>query len=477
MLRLGLMLALVAVAAAKRFEGQLVRVEGLPEETWAVIGADGILTPLGKGVVPPRKDKDGAEIVAGSRVIMYCASIDANGQCTYLTSADASVLAPAPAPSSAKTPLKMRPLVMILDLTSCNALYTPQVTPSSISTTYLGPNLDAQGGHAIKFEQCSYSTLTINATGFKALTVAPACTSALAACSIGDIQAAADTAAKAIIGTTAFSSYTHYTYVLPTSMDSVCGGWMGLALLGGPPNWVWIKSHSMAVDRWATVMQENLHTSMGRGDVCPNAPELYRMGWASPLANLSATDLSSAGSTRTYNLPATYLTATGNHLRIKPDWLAGYSTNPNAFKNLYLSVRAAKYADAALLTEFASTISIHEINATCDNAFPNLKTDDPILTFVSAIASGSQLDLPSYSMVVYGGAWVGTDIMRVHVCRYVSSASECPTLAALEARPSPPRPPSPLPPSPPKASPSPSPSPTSTSSKPATGKGRRMLRL
>jgi hypothetical protein len=106
-------------------------------------------------------------------------------------------------------------------------------------------------------------------------------------------------------------------------------------------------------------------TSMGRGDACPNAAEISRMGWASPAGNgggaINATALP-AGGTRTFHLPATYLTGTGNYLRIRPTWLANYGDVLQS-KNLYIAVRVAKVGDAALSSTYASKVNVHEVNA------------------------------------------------------------------------------------------------------------------
>lgn len=57
---------------------------------------------------------------------------------------------------------------------------------------------------------------------------------------------------------------------------------------------------------------------MGRGNSCPNAPELSYMKWATPVTGGSALNASllPVGQAVTFNLPATYLTGTGNFLRV-----------------------------------------------------------------------------------------------------------------------------------------------------------------
>ncbi len=102
---------------------------------------------------------------------------------------------------------------------------------------------------------------------------------------------------------------------------------------------------------------------MGRGDTCPNAAEISRMGWASPAtggAAISSAVLppATSGGYLSYNLPATYLTGTGNYIRVRPDWLgSSYSTTLTG-RNLYLAVRVAKVGDAALGTSYAGLVSV-----------------------------------------------------------------------------------------------------------------------
>lgn len=103
---------------------------------------------------------------------------------------------------------------------------------------------------------------------------------------------------------------------------------------------------------------------MGRGDACPNAAEISRMGWATPVpggGQLDYTSLS-AGLARSFALPATYLTGTGNFIRVLPNWLATY-TDIKIARNLYMAVRVAKGGDISLNPSLASRLHIHQVNA------------------------------------------------------------------------------------------------------------------
>ncbi|EFJ50783.1 metalloproteinase, extracellular matrix glycoprotein VMP11, partial [Volvox carteri f. nagariensis] len=368
-----------------------------------------------------------------------------------------------------------RVLVMILDYTICG--FPAGLDESTTRSLFLGPNGDGTGGIAQKYTQCSYGKFNLNTTAFRAVTVPQtSCSTAITAtCSWWAISNNCDLATKALIGNVAFSSFTHYIYIVPPGLPCP---WSGLALL--PGNQVWLQTSPYGVYRWATVMQEALHnyglwhswangveyadnsTAMGRGEACPNAAEISRMGWSSPATGgdaIDSTALPQAGTVRSFALPATYLTSTGNFLRVMPDWLPSYYTNPAIAKNLYIAVRVAKGPDAGLLAPFASTVHVHEANATMDNGYPTLyATTDRKITIISTIPSLGRANLTAYNLVVYGGSWASTDTMRVHLCRYTTSPSECPGLGAIEAPPPSP-PPSPRPPPNPRPSPPPRPPP------------------
>lgn len=108
---------------------------------------------------------------------------------------------------------------------------------------------------------------------------------------------------------------------------------------------------------------EDYSTAMGRGNACPNAPELARMSWATAAPNGNAVNSMSLaiGVARSFILPATYLTGDGVYVRIQADWLINY---PIIGKNLYLAVRVAKGSDTTINANYASRVNIHEVNAT-----------------------------------------------------------------------------------------------------------------
>lgn len=103
---------------------------------------------------------------------------------------------------------------------------------------------------------------------------------------------------------------------------------------------------------------------MGRGDACPNAAEISRMGWATPAVGGGQLNSSAlpVGNPRTFTLPATYLTGSGSYLRLLPDWLPNYGDSSSG-RNLYIAVRVAKGGDAGLDGSLASMVHVHEVVA------------------------------------------------------------------------------------------------------------------
>ncbi|EFJ52162.1 metalloproteinase, extracellular matrix glycoprotein VMP36 [Volvox carteri f. nagariensis] len=75
-----------------------------------------------------------------------------------------------------------------------------------------------------------------------------------------------------------------------------------------------------------------------------------------------------------------------------------------------------------------------------DNDASRYPYTDRKISFINSAAPRSQVVLTDYKLVLYGGSWVGTDVLRVHFCRYRDSPRECPSLDSLEAAlPPPPR--------------------------------------
>ncbi|GLC57070.1 hypothetical protein PLESTB_001179700 [Pleodorina starrii] len=152
---------------------------------------------------------------------------------------------------------------------------------------------------------------------------------------------------------------------------------------------------------------------MGRGDACPNAAEIARLGWATPAVDGDNLDGSSLlpGVAKSFVLPATHLTGDNNYLRVLPDWLPTYSQRSLA-RNIYIAVRAAKGGDAALGAAYASKVNVHEVNAIVDNDPQNYSTCDPRVQLIGALGSLQSLTLDKFKLVLYGGSWVDVDTMQ-----------------------------------------------------------------
>ncbi|GIM00042.1 hypothetical protein Vretimale_5110, partial [Volvox reticuliferus] len=441
------------------------------KQAWAVRTLDGSLTPIVRSFVLPPTDPSGKHLLPGAVVIVDCIMNSGTGECSPASDSAITVLAEAVLAATSGN-VTQRPLAIILDYGSCG--FSSSLTPSDVRSIFLGPSGDGSTGVARKYAQCSYGKFTINATAFMAITVPANCTTAVtASCSWWTLSQNGDTGARAALGTTLFSSFTNYIYIVPSGLSGVCP-WAGLAVL--PGRQVWLMASTYGVRRWATVMQETIHnyglwhswqngieyndysTAMGRGDACPNAAEISRMGWATPAVGGEAINsaILQAGNSRSFVLPATYLTGDNNYLRVTPDWMASYNS-PVSAKNLYMAVRVALAGDSLLDPYYASKLNVHEVNATMDNGYPNdaYLNSDRQIQFIDAVPAYSQKTFADYKLVVYGGLWVANGTLRVHLCRYTSSPGECPSLSSLEPVPPPPlSPPPPLPsPRPPSSSP------------------------
>ncbi|EFJ48366.1 metalloproteinase, extracellular matrix glycoprotein VMP21, partial [Volvox carteri f. nagariensis] len=470
----------------KQIAGELVYITLDNVDQWLIRDSNGVLIPLMGGYKPPKTDSQGIPVSPGSAVQLDCIFTEATGECTPDDLTTFTVISYAPAPSTLEKTIFQSLLVMVLDYPDCG--FPATTTEEEIRTIYLGPNGDGKGGLAEKYTQCSYGKFNLNITAFRAVRVTHQCSTPITTtCAAWAMSILADAATKALIGPAAFSSFSHYTYIVPPGLQPVCP-WSGLAIL--PGRQTYLQTSANGVYRWATVMQEAIHnyglwhswqngteyddysTAMGRGDACPNAAEISRMGWATPAVGGDQLNSSALlpGTARTFTLPATYLTGNNNYLRVTPDWLPVYN-NTLMGRNLYIAVRVAKNVDSGLSnTIYASKVNIHEVNATMDNGYPATFTNsDRKIQFINTVDPMSQLAMGAYQLVVYGGSWVGTDTLRVHLCRFLTSPSECPSLSTLEVQPPPPTP-SPRPPSPSATSrmppPRPSPSPRSLSPPP-----------
>ncbi|GIL73954.1 hypothetical protein Vretimale_5108 [Volvox reticuliferus] len=475
--------------------------------------ADGNVTPFAHGYQPPDVDNTTGPISTGDVIQLdctlgrtgYCGACpggesatcicpagDTTQACVGASQATVSRIVPAwqvvgfdpndPKQGTAMN-INYKLLVMILDYSACG--YAPTLDVDTVTKLYMGPNRDGNGGIADKFRRCSYGKFNISY--FQAAVVKPACsTPVTSGCSWWAISSGADAAAKAQLGQLFFSNFTYFTYVVPPGLQSVCP-WAGLALLPGKQTW--LQSSDYGVLRWATVMQETIHnfglwhswknnweyedysTAMGRGDACPNAAELSRLGWATAAANgggeISTGVLTTPGKYVTWTLPATYITGDNNYLRVTPNWLPTYA-NTTFAKNLYIALRAPKGGDATMSSTYINRVHVHEVNATMDNGFPTSFTfGDRRIQIINMIPPSTRQVVSGYNLVVYTGALTSNDNIQVSLCRFDTSDSQCGALPPPSPPPSPPPPPvkpSPPPPNPKPKPPSPKPSPPASKS-------------
>ncbi|GIL74587.1 hypothetical protein Vretimale_2152 [Volvox reticuliferus] len=282
-------------------------------------------------------------------------------RCTNISRAQVS---PAAGPvARVSTEMTLRLLVMVVSYTassSCGARASADV--ADVRAAYTN-----ELGYMNFLRNCSYGQVTYS--NVTVISTPVPCTQSLELCNTINIAVAAKESAESQYGSGFTSSYSRYAYVLPYGLNLICG-WMGL---GEPPpgTQTWYIPEEDGIFNKGTVLQESLHnlglryhgwrsnqeyqdnsTSMGMGKSCPSAPELWRLGWASPLAQLNSSTLPPK-TFKTYTLPATYATSQGNMLRIQPDWLS----KRNCTKNLYLALRMRGGGDRDLLGEFDGKVS------------------------------------------------------------------------------------------------------------------------
>ncbi len=161
-----------------------------------------------------------------------------------------AVMAPAPGVTTTQ-----KLLVMILDYPTCKI--RAAVNETAVRALYLGPNQDGKGGIAQKYSQCSYGKFMLDPKAFRALVVPLACSAPLTSnCEWYAMSVAATAAAQKLLGAATYSSFTHFTYLVPPGANQKCV-WAGLALLPGTQTWM--QTTSGGLYRWSTVMQEALH--------------------------------------------------------------------------------------------------------------------------------------------------------------------------------------------------------------------------
>ncbi|KAG2422336.1 hypothetical protein HYH02_015453 [Chlamydomonas schloesseri] len=487
----------------KNFEGELVYVDyhdGTGD--WALLdkgNGNRNFNSLGKGKKPPKKDKNGKDLEPGQLMTIGCTVDPATGQCSFIDSADVTVLKPAFIPPA--TNVRQRLLVVIMDAPGCGSGAAAGATPTNLATLYFGSAQDGKGGWADKLETCSYGEVvweppTSGLTQF--VTVTPSCTWPTSSCDAWAMANAANTAAQTKLGSATYSTFTHFHLVM--AVPAACS-WAGLATLGGGVGGggqVWLNTNTwtQTFGTFQVPLQESIHnfvlyhgfssgieyqdktSFMGTGLACPSVTEKRWLGWASPVTGgdgLDAVALPTGTARGPFNLPASWSTGLGNHVRVRPTWTSWY-TNAQYGMNLYFEFRQARFGDSSMDITYVNKVVVHEILSYMDNDQATYRSQDPRSNYMINVAPNTRTVLSSpslgvpYNLVLYVGAQFGTSsqFVPLYVCRFASSDAECDTLANVLAntpknpppppRPSPPPPP-PSPPPPPPAPPSPPPSP------------------
>ncbi|GIL66679.1 hypothetical protein Vafri_20167 [Volvox africanus] len=403
----------------------------------------------------------GQEISPGSSVSLTCFRPNASTtMCSNITNAR---IIQAAMPTQT-TNITLRVLVMVISLSkSSECRSRGGANVAQVQDAFLqGPN-----NYVNFFRNCSNGMMVFDRNNLKVVsTVIPCSTNITVDCNVDKIAENAEfqlLAAGIEIG-----SYSHSVYVLPDGLATACG-WLGLG--GIPGTKTWFLPDTLGIFSKGVVMQEILHnfglyhgwkdgveyndnsTAMGNGHSCPSAPELWRLGWATPLVQLNSTSFPMA-TYKNFTLPATYLGPRGVMIKIQPDWLGElYKTN------MYLALRVKMAGDKDLIEQFNGKLNIHEVNKSMDNRF--LIDVDPKISFIAALDPGSSVSYFRYKLHLLVGAFDSkTSTIIVTLCRFVTGLNEC-TADALPMPPSswspppPPNPPSPMPPSPQSPPPSP----------------------
>ncbi|GLI71181.1 hypothetical protein VaNZ11_016289 [Volvox africanus] len=389
---------------------------------------------------------NGQPIPAGRYISLTCFLPNATATaCSNITNAMVTQAA-APVPASNITLSVLVMLVTVTASAQCGNRSGANVT--EVRNAFLGPN-----GYADFFGNCSYGRMVFDRQNFKVVSVAVNCSLAIATCNEDAISVAAKQQLPANIQ---IGSYSQFVFVLPNNMAVTCG-WVGLAELPGMQSW--FTPDSLGIFSKGTVMQELLHnfglyhgwkdgveyddysTAMGSGDSCPSAPELWRLGWATPLEQLNSTSFN-LDIYKTFTLPATYLGPTGVMIKIQPDWLDPFYT-----KNLYLALRMKAAGDIDLLDQFAGKLSMHEVSRDIDNSF--VAPGDPRSSILGALIPGSSVTLFNYKLhILIGDLDATTNSTAVTICRFLIGPNDC-----VDSTFPPPLSPSPWPPSPPPSQP------------------------
>ncbi|GIL54710.1 hypothetical protein Vafri_10439 [Volvox africanus] len=411
-----------AITSTVTLQGKLVYHTTRPNGTWALQATDGktYLLPAAQPVNPA----SGAPVAPNRWLNLICYQVAAR-VCSRITVRDVFSSFPMRVQSAN---VVVRALVLVVSLsnsTQCNGQDGANVT--DVRNAFLGPN-----GYADYFNNCSYGSMQFEQ---EALTVVPTilpCSDEIMA-SPCDVDFIADLALQQLPSEINPSLYSHFVYVLPKYFAPTCR-WVGLAELSGTQTW--FSPDGEGIFRKGMVMQQILHnfglydswkdgvpyedysTAMGSGDSCPSAPELWRLGWATSLAQLTSLNLQ-INMFKSFTLPATYLGPSGILIKILPDWLG-----MSYIKNLYLALRTKMAGDTDLLEAFNGKLNVHEADKDIDNSLTAV--GDPRVTFKAAIDPLKPFTLSSYRLQIFSGSLVNNrTAINISICRYLRNPNDC----------------------------------------------------
>ncbi|KAG2440416.1 hypothetical protein HYH02_010304 [Chlamydomonas schloesseri] len=392
-------------------------------------------------------------------------------------------------------------LAVITRITACDAKavrdLVPRITAEDARALYEDYNSF--------FRSCSYGAYGIDLANLTITLASLRCEAQLCASSSTALMRAAQSA----INRTLYDGAYTRSYLLPDKMDEVLGcQWNGMSVqtsrqvflrLATPPLWLamheWLHlyglKHAGIASRLLEVTPPNderdLTSAMGMAcgaactdgisvnRVCPNAPQVYYLGWATflPDGDLNSTSMV-PGRRLKFTLPAQYVSSSCL-IRIRPDWLGVNYTH-----NVYLSFRVAAGGDADLSVvdggNYNGKVLVHQIDKANDVRYAGdlfisthgqtqLVPDQAFSAAAAAVKDITAIKVSARAISVTttvddqgegGGGELLTSVDLV-LCRYLTSRlQECgiesppPPAPPLRPRapnpPPPPRPPRPPPP-------------------------------
>ncbi|KAG2498497.1 hypothetical protein HYH03_003748 [Edaphochlamys debaryana] len=421
---------------------------------------------LGKGIArKPKRDKDGNALEVGDYISAYCTPDANTGQCSSLTESD-FILINRPAPPTA-TGVVQRVLVLLGNNPNCNVPLRNETSLEYLRVRYFGADNSGTdpGCIARQIEECSYGNLRINSAATDFFMVTPECWATDVCAGYYDIDARMRAAALAIGVDPSAYERVHHVVNAPNC------GWSGAAQT--PGTIVWLRGWAMdgltplhemthhyyrwhgwaatATSAGVSVEYKDGSSYMGNGYVCPSAPQLANLQWASPAvgggAVTSAVLPLGPATSAPFMLPATYMTGAGAYVRVLPDWVPGYyledgaTVSNTSARNLYLEVRRSMGADWRMAGQaWDGSVIIHDVRADYD-LFPNVAnfSRDHRSNFTGFVPPNSRRVMPAQKLVIYVGSFQGdkASVLPVYLCRYAGSDAECPTLSDVLGLPKP----------------------------------------